>query len=240
MYSACNKPERSQVIQGYVRSGHGSVDRGPISNSQADSASSIPVTCSTHEYFCSTYELDGNSLGNPALVGIRKAHCRASFLPGQARWRHPHHPLRCRYPGPPSSAPRPWRSRWETTRAAASGHAAVQVVDRVVEVDQVVTVVRDVPVAKVPEGAAGQRHWPCSPPPWIPGGCMTGTCSPWPRPSPGSPTTKPSRSLKQNARFLASACGRNAPVHPVHMTISSWRPGLLTNGQGCQGTAYEG
>ena len=72
--------------------------------------------------------------------------------------------------------------------AAASGHAAVQVVDRVVEVDRVVTVVRDVPVAKVPKGAAGQRHWPCSPPPWIPGGCMTGTCSPWPRPSPGLPT----------------------------------------------------
>ena len=35
---------------------------------------------------------------------------------------------------------------WELTRAAASGHAAVQVVDRVVEVDRLVTVVQEVPV----------------------------------------------------------------------------------------------
>ena len=45
---------------------------------------------------------------------------------------------------------------WELTRAAASGHAAVQVVDRVVEVDRLVTVVQEVPVATVPQGAA----WP--------------------------------------------------------------------------------
>jgi len=43
---------------------------------------------------------------------------------------------------------------WELTRAAASGHAAVQVVDRVVEVDRLVTVVQEVPVAAVPQGAA--------------------------------------------------------------------------------------
>lgn len=47
---------------------------------------------------------------------------------------------------------------WELTRAAASGHAAIQVVDRVVEVDRLVTVVREVPVATVPTGAA----WPAA------------------------------------------------------------------------------
>ncbi|MHB1474394.1 MAG: hypothetical protein ACYCV4_12395 [Dermatophilaceae bacterium] len=47
---------------------------------------------------------------------------------------------------------------WELTRAAASGHAAVQVVDRVVEVDRLVTVVREVSVTTVPTGAA----WPAA------------------------------------------------------------------------------
>ena len=47
---------------------------------------------------------------------------------------------------------------WELTRAAASGHAAVQVVDRVVEVDRVVTVLREGPVITVPTGAA----WPAA------------------------------------------------------------------------------
>jgi hypothetical protein len=47
---------------------------------------------------------------------------------------------------------------WELTRAAASGRAAVQVVDRVVEVDRLVTVVQEVPVATVPQGAA----WPAA------------------------------------------------------------------------------
>ena len=47
---------------------------------------------------------------------------------------------------------------WELTRAAASGHAAVQVVDRVVEVDRLVTVVREVPVTTVTTGAA----WPAA------------------------------------------------------------------------------
>jgi hypothetical protein len=45
---------------------------------------------------------------------------------------------------------------WELTRAAASGRAAVQVVDRVVEVDRPVTVVQEVSVATVPQGPA----WP--------------------------------------------------------------------------------
>jgi hypothetical protein len=47
---------------------------------------------------------------------------------------------------------------WELTRAATSGHAAIQVVDRVVEVDRLVTVVQEVPVATVPQGAA----WPAA------------------------------------------------------------------------------
>ena len=47
---------------------------------------------------------------------------------------------------------------WELTRAAASGRAAVQVVDRAVEVDRLVTVVQEVPVATVPKGAA----WPAA------------------------------------------------------------------------------
>lgn len=42
---------------------------------------------------------------------------------------------------------------WELTRAAASGRAAVQVVDRVVEVDRLVTVFQEVPVTTVPKGA---------------------------------------------------------------------------------------
>jgi len=47
---------------------------------------------------------------------------------------------------------------WELTRAAASGRAAVQVVDRAVEVDRLVTVVQEVPVATVPKGA----EWPAA------------------------------------------------------------------------------
>jgi hypothetical protein len=52
---------------------------------------------------------------------------------------------------------------WELTRAAASGRAAVQVVDRVVEVDRLVSVVQEVPVTTVPMGELGQRRWPSSP-----------------------------------------------------------------------------
>jgi len=46
---SCNKPGSRQVTHGYVRSAHGSIDRGSISNSQADSAGSIPVNRSTQE-----------------------------------------------------------------------------------------------------------------------------------------------------------------------------------------------
>jgi hypothetical protein len=47
---------------------------------------------------------------------------------------------------------------WELTRAAASGNVAVQVVDRIVEVDRLVTVTQEVPVATLPHGAA----WPAA------------------------------------------------------------------------------
>lgn len=43
---------------------------------------------------------------------------------------------------------------WELTRAAASGRAAVEVVDRVVEVDRPVAVVQKLPVNTSPKGAA--------------------------------------------------------------------------------------
>lgn len=47
---------------------------------------------------------------------------------------------------------------WELTRAAASGRAAVQVVDRAVEVDRLVTLIQEVPVTTVPKGA----EWPAT------------------------------------------------------------------------------
>ncbi|NMM23826.1 MAG: hypothetical protein HHJ11_10055 [Phycicoccus sp.] len=47
---------------------------------------------------------------------------------------------------------------WELTRAAASGRAAVQVVDRVIEVDRLVTVVQKVAVNTSPKGGA----WPAT------------------------------------------------------------------------------
>ncbi len=47
---------------------------------------------------------------------------------------------------------------WELTRAAASGRAAVQVVDRVVEVDRLVAVVQEEPINTVPKGPA----WPAT------------------------------------------------------------------------------
>jgi hypothetical protein len=47
---------------------------------------------------------------------------------------------------------------WELTRAAASGRTAIQVVDRAVEVERLVSVVLEVPVATVPKGAA----WPAA------------------------------------------------------------------------------
>lgn len=43
------------------------------------------------------------------------------------------------------------------------------------------------PCPQLPRARNGQRRWPSSPPPWIPGVCMTGTYPPSPRPLPMSP-----------------------------------------------------
>jgi hypothetical protein len=67
-------------------------------------------------------------------------------------------------PGPDAGRTPKWRSSscrhraWELTRAAASGRAAVQVVNRVLEVDRLVTVVQEVPVTTIPKGA----EWPAA------------------------------------------------------------------------------
>jgi hypothetical protein len=61
-------------------------------------------------------------------------------------------PARARIPKWCSSSCR--HRAWELTRAADSGRAAVQVVDRVVEVDRPVTVVQEVPVTTFPKGAS--------------------------------------------------------------------------------------
>ena len=74
VHSACNKPGATQVTHRYVRSDHGSVDRGSISNSQADSAGSIPVTRSMLEYRCSRIVFENSrSLPNPCF-GPRPGH----------------------------------------------------------------------------------------------------------------------------------------------------------------------
>jgi hypothetical protein len=83
--------------------------------------------------------------------------------------RRPGHALACGWCGSPILLPArgripKWCSSscrhraWELTRAAASGRAAIQVVDRVVEVDRLVTVVQEVPVPTVPKGA----EWPAA------------------------------------------------------------------------------
>lgn len=93
---------------------------------------------------------------NPA---VRDAPKRSPRRPGQS--------LACGWCGSPILVPArgripKWCSSscrhraWELTRAAASGRAAVQVVDRVVEVDRPVPVVRKVPVAAATHGPA----WP--------------------------------------------------------------------------------
>jgi hypothetical protein len=93
-------------------------------------------------------------------------------ITGDGRTRSPRRPgqtLACGWCGSPFLLPARGRTpkwcssscrhrAWELSRAAASGHAAVQVVDRVVEVDRPVTVVREVLVATVPQGAA----WPAA------------------------------------------------------------------------------
>ena len=102
---------------------------------------------------------DDESTTTDATAAANDAPSRAPRRPGQT--------LACGWCGSPILLPArgripKWCSSscrhraWELTRAAASGRAAVQVVDRVVEVDRVVAVVQEVPVATVPGGAA----WP--------------------------------------------------------------------------------
>ena len=101
------------------------------------------------------------STTNEAISTTDDRRSRSSRRPGQT--------LACGWCGSPILLPARGRTpkwcssscrhrAWELTRAAASGHAAVQVVDRVVEVDRLVTVVQEVPVAIVPQGAA----WPAA------------------------------------------------------------------------------
>jgi hypothetical protein len=106
-------------------------------------------------------ETGEESTTSDATVGTNGDPTRSPRRPGQT--------LACGWCGSPillSARGRPpkWCSSscrhraWELTRAAASGLAAIQVVDRVVEVDRLLTVVQEVPVATVPHGAA----WPAA------------------------------------------------------------------------------
>ena len=104
---------------------------------------------------------DDKSTTTEAITATNDARSRSPRRPGQT--------LACGWCGSPILLPARGRTpkwcssscrhrAWELTRAAASGHAAVQVVDRVVEVDRLVTAVREVPVTTVPTGAA----WPAA------------------------------------------------------------------------------
>jgi len=104
---------------------------------------------------------DETSTTNEAIAATNDGTTRSPRRPGQT--------LACGWCGSPillsarGRTPK-WCSSscrhraWELTRAAASGRAAVQVVDRVVEVDRLVTVVQEVPVTTVPKGA----EWPAA------------------------------------------------------------------------------
>ena len=104
---------------------------------------------------------DDTSTKTEVITATNDAPTRAPRRPGQT--------LACGWCGSPILLPArgripKWCSSscrhraWELTRAAASGRAAVQVVDRAVEVDRLVTVVQEVPVATVPKGAT----WPAT------------------------------------------------------------------------------
>jgi len=104
---------------------------------------------------------DDTSTKTEVITATNDAPTRAPRRPGQT--------LACGWCGSPILLPArgripKWCSSscrhraWELTRAAASGRAAVEVVDRVVEVDRLVTVVQEVPVTTVPKGAA----WPAA------------------------------------------------------------------------------
>jgi len=104
---------------------------------------------------------DETSTTNEAIATTNDGLSRAPRRPGQT--------LACGWCGSPILLPArgripKWCSSscrhraWELTRAVASGRAAVQVVDRVVEVDRLVTFVQEVPVTTVPKGA----EWPAA------------------------------------------------------------------------------
>jgi hypothetical protein len=106
-------------------------------------------------------ETGETSTTSDAIAGTNGGPTRSPRRPGQT--------LACGWCGSPillaaRGRPPKWCSSscrhraWELTRAAASGLAAIQVVDRVVEVDRLLTVVQEVPVATVPHGAA----WPAA------------------------------------------------------------------------------
>ena len=104
---------------------------------------------------------DDKSTTTEVITATNEAQTRSPRRPGQT--------LACRWCGSPILLPARGRTpKWcssscrhragELTRAAASGRAAVHVVDRVVEVDRPVTVVQEVPVVTVPQSAA----WPAA------------------------------------------------------------------------------
>jgi hypothetical protein len=104
---------------------------------------------------------DDKNTSTEVITATKSGFAQAPRRPGQT--------LACGWCGSPILLPARGRTpkwcssscrhrAWELTRAAASGCAAIQVVDRVVEVDRLVTVVQEVPVATVPKGA----EWPAT------------------------------------------------------------------------------
>ena len=104
---------------------------------------------------------DDKSTTTEVITATSDAQIRSPRRPGQT--------LACGWCGSPILLPARGRTpkwcssscrhrAWELTRAAASGRAAVQVVDRAVEVDRLVTVVQEVPVTTIPKGA----EWPAA------------------------------------------------------------------------------
>jgi hypothetical protein len=104
---------------------------------------------------------DDKSTTTEVITATNDAQTRSPRRPGQT--------LACGWCGSPILLPARGRTpkwcssscrhrAWELTRAAASGRAAVQVVDRVVEVDRLVTVVQEVPVTTIPKGV----EWPAA------------------------------------------------------------------------------
>lgn len=117
--------------------------------------SAFGLGCADHAAPIDVGDLLVDGQGRAVEVEILPA--QADALPSICRrWPLLARPYSSRIPKWCSSACR--HRAWELTRAAASGHAAIQVVDRVVEVDRLVTVVQEVPVPTAPKGA----EWPAA------------------------------------------------------------------------------